>query len=110
MQTTTTAYGAGTRDPQGLPNALRVMRGELADEDESSRRSNEARIGPDKSVCVIETNIDDMNPQAFGFVMDKAFALGALDVFLTATQMKKSRPGVMLTILCEPRARGTIIE
>jgi uncharacterized protein (DUF111 family) len=51
-----------------------------------------------------------MNPQAFGFVMDKAFALGALDVFLTATQMKKSRPGVMLTVLCEPRVREAIIE
>lgn len=110
MKITKTGYGAGTRDPQGFPNALRVVLGEVAGEDESSRRSNEMLTARDDSVCVIETNIDDMNPQAFGFVMDKAFALGALDVFLTSTQMKKSRPGVMLTILSEPAARETIIE
>ena len=50
-----------------------------------------------------------MNPQAFGFVMDRAFALGALDVYLTATQMKKSRPGVMLTVLCGPERREAIL-
>jgi uncharacterized protein (TIGR00299 family) protein len=110
MKITKTGYGAGTRDPQGFPNALRVVLGESASEKDSSRRSDEVLTGRDDSVCVIETNIDDMNPQAFGFVMDKAFALGALDVFLTSTQMKKSRPGVMLTILCEPAARETIIE
>ncbi|MEN3332427.1 MAG: pyridinium-3,5-bisthiocarboxylic acid mononucleotide nickel chelatase [Blastocatellia bacterium] len=110
MKITKTGYGAGTRDPQGFPNALRMLLGELTIEDPSSRRVNEVRFGREESVCVIESNIDDMNPQAFGFVMDKAFALAALDVFLTATQMKKSRPGVMLTILCEPAARETIIE
>jgi TIGR00299 family protein len=110
MKITKTGYGAGTRDPQGFPNALRVMLGELMIEDQSSRRVNEVRFGREESICVIESNIDDMNPQAFGFVMDRAFALGALDVLLTATQMKKSRPGVMLTILCEPAARETILE
>ena len=103
MKITKTGYGAGTRNPQGFPNALRVMLGEPAGEGRSSARLEEPLV-------VIETNIDDMNPQAFGFVMDRAFALGALDVFLTATQMKKSRPGVMLTILCEPVARETIME
>jgi pyridinium-3,5-bisthiocarboxylic acid mononucleotide nickel chelatase len=110
IKITKTGYGAGTRDPQGFPNALRVLLGELTIEDQSSRRMNEGRFGREESICVIESNIDDMNPQAFGFVMDRAFALGALDVLLTATQMKKSRPGVMLTILCEPVARETIME
>ncbi|HJQ23990.1 MAG TPA: nickel pincer cofactor biosynthesis protein LarC [Blastocatellia bacterium] len=98
MKMTKAGYGAGTRDPQGFPNALRVVLGDLE------------LAGRDEAVSVIETNIDDMNPQAFGFVMEKALALGALDAFLTATQMKKSRPGVMLTVLCEPAARETILE
>ena len=102
MKITKAGYGAGSRDPQGFPNALRVVLGEL--------EGLEMSRGCDESVAVIETNIDDMNPQAFGFVMEKAQALGALDVFLTATQMKKSRPGVMLTVLCEPTRRETIIE
>jgi pyridinium-3,5-bisthiocarboxylic acid mononucleotide nickel chelatase len=103
MKITKAGYGAGSRDPQGFPNALRVVLGELTDGGRSSAK-------PDERIVVIETNIDDMNPQAFSFVMDSAFALGALDVFMTATQMKKSRPGVMLTILCEAAARETIIE
>jgi uncharacterized protein (DUF111 family) len=70
----------------------------------------EELTGRDEVVAVIETNIDDMNPQAFGFVMEKALMLGALDVFMTATQMKKSRPGILLTVLCEPAARETIIQ
>jgi uncharacterized protein (DUF111 family) len=51
-------------------------------------------------VVVIETNIDDMNPQAYGFLMDRAFETGALDVFVTPVQMKKGRPGVLLTVIC----------
>lgn len=110
MKITKTGYGAGTRDPKGFPNALRVVLGELSGESETALVAGEAPAGRDEAVSVIETNIDDMNPQAFGFVMDKAFGLGALDVFLTATQMKKSRPGVMLTVLCEPPAREAIIR
>ena len=102
MKIAKTGYGAGSRDPQGFPNALRVVLGDL--------ESVEGLTGRDEVVAVIETNIDDMNPQAFGFVMEKALMLGALDVFMTATQMKKSRPGVLLTVLCEPAARETIIR
>jgi uncharacterized protein (TIGR00299 family) protein len=101
MTLTKTGYGAGTRDPEGFPNALRIMLGDL------SSRVHSSDAG-DETIAVIETNIDDMNPQAFGFVMDRAFQLGALDVYLTATQMKKSRPGVMLTVLCEPERREAI--
>ncbi|MFL6276608.1 MAG: nickel pincer cofactor biosynthesis protein LarC [Blastocatellia bacterium] len=102
MKIAKTGYGAGSRDPQGFPNALRVVLGDV--------ESSEALTGHDEVIAVIETNIDDMNPQAFGFVMEKALMLGALDVFLTATQMKKSRPGILLTVLCEPAARETIIQ
>jgi hypothetical protein len=83
-------YGAGARDHKELPNILRLIRFEA---DESSE--------PRDTVMVIETNIDDMNPQAYSFVMQRAFEAGALDVFMTPTQMKKNRPGVLLTLLCK---------
>jgi uncharacterized protein (TIGR00299 family) protein len=86
-------YGAGSRDPKGFPNALRIALGEIADEEEHTAAAGR--------VMVIETNIDDMNPQAYEAVIDRAFALGALDAFLTPVQMKKTRPGVLLTALCE---------
>ena len=95
-------YGAGTRDPKGFPNALRVLVGELSGVTHEPPR--------DETIIVIETNIDDMNPQAYGFVMERAFAAGALDVFLAATQMKKSRPGILLTLLCEPTRADALIE
>jgi pyridinium-3,5-bisthiocarboxylic acid mononucleotide nickel chelatase len=103
MKIAKAGYGAGTRDPKGFPNVLRVIVGEWTEKGKAASPAIEP-------VTVIETNIDDMNPQAFGFVMDKAFALGALDVFLTATQMKKSRPGVMLTVLCQADASEAITE
>jgi pyridinium-3,5-bisthiocarboxylic acid mononucleotide nickel chelatase len=93
-------YGAGSRNPHGFPNALRLVLGEVADLQQAPRE--------DQTVFVIETNIDDMNPQAYGFVMDRAFSLGALDVFMLSAQMKKSRPGVLLTILCESERLDSI--
>ncbi len=86
-------YGAGSRDLEKAPNVLRAVLGESA---EDSRRYSET-----DSVAVIETNIDDMNPQLFGDVMEQVLAAGALDVFLTPVQMKKNRPGTLLTVLCE---------
>jgi uncharacterized protein (TIGR00299 family) protein len=88
-----TGYGAGTRNPQGFPNVLRVLLGE---------------IGPaaaDETLLMIETNIDDMSPQVFGYVMERAFEMGALDCYLTQTQMKKNRPGTVVSILCRPGDR-----
>jgi uncharacterized protein (DUF111 family) len=64
----------------------------------------------DETVIIIETNIDDMNPQAYGFVMERAFALGALDVFLVPIQMKKDRPGVLLTVLAKPDYAEGLID
>jgi uncharacterized protein (TIGR00299 family) protein len=84
-------YGAGARDLEKTPNVLRAVLGEAG-----------AAAGQQTdSVAVIETNIDDMNPQLFGDVMDRLLAAGALDVFVTPVQMKKNRPGALLTVLCE---------
>jgi pyridinium-3,5-bisthiocarboxylic acid mononucleotide nickel chelatase len=94
-------YGAGSRDPNNFPNALRLLMGETAD---VAIQSSEA------GVVVVETNIDDMNPQVFGFVMERAFTLGALDVFMIPAQMKKDRPGILFTILCKPTDTETMID
>jgi len=84
-------YGAGKSD-FGIPNALRVMIGE------------EAAAPGDSAECVtvIETNIDDLNPQFYETAMERLFAAGALDVFLTPIQMKKNRPGTLLSVICDP--------
>ena len=111
MQIVSAGYGAGSRDPKGFPNALRIVMGDVT---HAQAKSNDTTFDQPafeyETVMVIETNIDDMNPQAYGFVMDRAFALGALDVFMTAAQMKKARPGVLLTVLCDREATDSIIE
>jgi uncharacterized protein (TIGR00299 family) protein len=84
-------YGAGKSD-FGIPNALRVMIGE----------ETALSVSPAESVTVIETNIDDLNPQFYETAMERLFAAGALDVFLTPIQMKKNRPGTLLSVICDP--------
>ena len=84
-------YGAGKSD-FGIPNALRVMIGEEA----------AVSVSPAESVTVIETNIDDLNPQFYETAMERLFAAGALDVFLTPIQMRKNRPGTLLSVICDP--------
>src|SRR5258708_40274324 len=85
-------YGAGDRDPQGKPNLLRVLKGERAAEaGEPGRRSPGDR--GDERIVKIECEIDDMNPQLFGPLMDGLLAAGATDGVYTAGQMKKRRPG-----------------
>ena len=93
MKVSAVGYGAGSRDFPDTPNVLRVLIGE-AD-----------RTAPSPSVVVIEADIDDMNPQIFGVVMDALLAEGALDVFYTPIQMKKNRPGILLTVIAPPEAR-----
>ena len=100
MQIHATGYGAGTRNPKGFPNALRLLVGE----------TENASSDLDESLLMIETNIDDMSPQIFGHVMDRAFDLGALDCYLTQTQMKKNRPGILISILCRPTDREKLLE
>jgi uncharacterized protein (TIGR00299 family) protein len=101
-------YGAGARDPKGFPNALRVFVGEL--EEQANRSAVLSSSSQVETLTIIETNIDDMNPQAYNFVMERAFELGALDVFMVPSQMKKDRPGVLLTVLSKPETANAIID
>ena len=86
-------YGLGTRDNPRRPNALRAILGEASGE-------GGAHDWETDTVVILETNLDDINAEILGNFMEKALAAGALDVFHTAIQMKKSRPGVLLTVLC----------
>ena len=89
-------HGAGTRDTHGRPNVLRLIVGE---EDTAATADR---------VVVLETEIDDMSPQLFGPLTERLLASGALDVYLTAIQMKKGRPGVLLTVLAVPAKREAL--
>ena len=93
MAVTSIGYGAGTADLEGQPNVLRLMIGEAA-----TRHS----AATSESIRVLEANLDDMNPQIYGYFLEKALAAGALDVFSTPVQMKKNRPGMLVTVLCKP--------
>lgn len=93
-------YGAGTRTYPKFPNVLRALIGELATDAEQTPMS----------VTVIEANIDDLNAQVFGHLMEQALAAGALDIFYTPVQMKKNRPGVLVTLLCHPADQAQMTE
>ena len=92
MKTEKTGYGAGTRNFENSPNVLRISVGETAERHPSPF--------PVEEITVLEANVDDMTPQVFGYVMEQALQNGALDAFGTPVQMKKSRPGMLLTVLC----------
>jgi pyridinium-3,5-bisthiocarboxylic acid mononucleotide nickel chelatase len=92
MKTAKIGYGAGTRNFKNSPNVLRISVGETAAQHESPF--------PVEEITVLEANVDDMTPQIFGYVMEQALQNGALDAFGTPVQMKKSRPGMLLTVLC----------
>jgi uncharacterized protein (TIGR00299 family) protein len=83
-------YGAGSKEFEGIPNLLRVVVGELAEEHHR-----------DGSV-VLETNIDDMNPQLYPYIIDRLLAAGAHDAYLIPVVMKKGRPGILLSVLTDP--------
>ncbi len=61
-------------------------------------------------MTVIETNLDDMSPQIYGYFVERALAAGALDVFSTSVQMKKNRPGLLVTILCKPAEASRLMD
>jgi pyridinium-3,5-bisthiocarboxylic acid mononucleotide nickel chelatase len=112
-------YGAGTRDFADSPNVLRVLIGDSQGDAGASVGSTvgaTATLGVGTStsreimpapgvVVVLEAEIDDMNPQIFGVLMDRLLAEGALDVFYTAVQMKKNRPGTLLSVVAPPALR-----
>ena len=99
MRVEKVGYGAGTRTYEKFPNVLRAVIGELETEDAT----------PD-TISVIEANIDDLSPQIFGHFMEQALAAGALDIFYTPVQMKKNRPGILLTLLCTVADREKFID
>jgi uncharacterized protein (TIGR00299 family) protein len=100
MKVERTGYGAGTREYQKFPNVLRMMLGEDAEVEASS----------DERLIIIETNIDDMSPQIYGHVMAEALKRGALDCYFMPVQMKKNRPGVLISILCRASERDAMCE
>jgi pyridinium-3,5-bisthiocarboxylic acid mononucleotide nickel chelatase len=101
MTVTAIGYGAGTADLEGQPNVVRIMIGEAAEK---------GVPGFDEEIAIIEANLDDMNPQIYGYFLEKALAAGALDVYTTPVQMKKNRPGTLLTVLCKPQDTNTLMS
>ena len=99
MTTETSGYGAGTREYQDFPNVLRVLIGQTV-----------AGGATDERLWMLETNLDDASPQIVGHVMDRVFESGALDCFFTPVQMKKNRPGVLLSVLCGPNRKDALME
>ncbi len=96
-----TGYGAGTREYDNFPNVLRLFLGET---DNEQRRMNNEQL------TLIETNLDDVSSQILGFVMERAFELGALDCWFTPIQMKKNRPATMVSILCDFNEKKILSE
>ena len=94
MKIERSGYGAGSREFHGIPNVVRLTIGEAATVLASKTSSD--------IVTVLEANLDDLNPQVFGYVMDRLLEEGALDAFGMPVQMKKNRPGTLLTVLCKP--------
>jgi uncharacterized protein (TIGR00299 family) protein len=93
-------YGAGAADFEPIPNVLRIAVGQAEPELNGLR----------DTVRLIEANIDDMNPELYEAVFEQLFAHGALDVWLTPIQMKKSRPAVQLSVLCHPPEEAVVVQ
>ena len=95
-------YGAGTRDFPGHPNVVRLTIGEAA--------AVLAAKTAQETIAILEANLDDLNPQVIGYVMDRLLEDGALDVFGIPVQMKKNRPGTLLTVLCRPEDSARLTQ
>ena len=89
-------YGIGGREPADIPNVLPLWLGEM--------------IEHERKLLLLETNIDDMSPELYGYIMERLFERGALDVWFTPIQMKKNRPAVMLSALAPPDTEGQVVE
>jgi uncharacterized protein (TIGR00299 family) protein len=100
MKIGTIGYGAGTTEPS-IPNLLRVVIGEAA---------HEVAEYDMEQAAVIETNIDDMTPQIYDHLIQRLLQMGVLDVFLTRIQMKKNRPGTLVTVICPPDMVGDVAD
>src|SRR5229473_5180443 len=109
MKIEQTGYGAGTRDFPAHPNVLRITIGDVCGAGALARVGSGKGLSQD-TIAVLEANLDDLNPQVFGYVMDRLLEAGALDVFATPVQMKKNRPGSLLTILSKPEDAPKLTE
>ena len=96
MTVRSVGYGAGARELEGQPNVLRLWLGE-------------AQAGRPATMLLIETNIDDMNPELYGYAQERLFEAGAADVWLVPIQMKKNRPGVLLSVLCPIEREDVVV-
>jgi len=103
MKIEKSGYGAGSRDFPGHPNVMRLTVGEAASNALAAKTASE-------TITVLEANLDDLNPQVFGYVMDRLIEVGALDAFGMPVQMKKNRPGVLLTVLCKPEDAAKLTQ
>ncbi len=106
MKIEKSGYGAGSRDFAGHANVLRLTVGETVAKVAPGVVANTAS----DTVVVLEANLDDLNPQVFGYVMDRLFDEGALDAFGVPVQMKKNRPGTLLTVLCKPEDAAKLTQ
>jgi uncharacterized protein (TIGR00299 family) protein len=102
MKIEKSGYGAGSKDFSGHPNVVRLTVGEAT----TTIATNTAS----ETITVLEANLDDLNPQVFGYVMDRLLEEGALDAFGMPVQMKKSRPGTVLTVLCKPEDSSKLTQ
>ena len=98
MAMLSTGYGAGTHEIKKIPNLLRVVLGRC---EESSHK---------ESMQVIETNIDDMNPEFYDYVIDQLFKVGAVDVFFAPINMKKNRPGILLSVIASKECFDSVVH
>ena len=113
MRIEQTSYGAGTRDYKDFPNVLRLMTGEtdeLRITNYKLREKTDNRQPTADSLILLETNLDDLSPQILGFVMERAFDLGALDFWFAPIQMKKNRPATLISILCDFDKREVLTQ
>jgi uncharacterized protein (TIGR00299 family) protein len=105
MRASRIGYGAGSRITERRPNVLRLILGEC--ELGNVPVASQSREEP---VVVIEANVDDMSPQLVGYFFEKVLQAGALDVFAAPLQMKKSRPGCLLSVVCRPADLDRLVE
>ena len=105
-------YGAGTRDFTGHANVLRLTVGETTGRNTAGEgaRATQTPVAQVETVTVLEANLDDLNPQVFGYLMDRLLEAGALDVFAVPVQMKKNRPGTLLNVLAKPEDADQITK
>lgn len=109
MRVTQIGYGLGSND-YGIPNFLRIFIGEEISRPERGEGLPALPAGTEEVVSILQTNLDDLNPEILAYAAEKLLAAGALDVWLTPVIMKKGRPGSLLTVLCRPEKENELLK